>query len=85
MRNRRLNGLRQAVGLELGAHLRDVVAEHDDVVLGAAAVAHMLAQQRLAVEAEPLEKRPARIPHAGALLQRGEACDRLAVIGRRRH
>ena len=42
-----LDGAWQPVGLHLGLDLRDVVAEHDDVVSLAADVPDMIPQQRL--------------------------------------
>ncbi len=52
-----LDRLRKAVGLHLGPNLRDVMPEHDDVVLLAVDVPDMVAQQRFGLEAEALEQR----------------------------
>src|SRR6266481_4334330 len=51
------NSLVQPIGLELGLELRDIVPEHDDIVLFAVDIAHMVAQQRLGLEAEAFEQR----------------------------
>ena len=52
-----LDRSRQAIGLHLRPHLRHIVPEHHDIVGFAGLVLHMVAQQRLGLEAEALEDR----------------------------
>src|SRR5580704_12130784 len=47
-----LNGRRKAISLHLGGKLRDIVPEHDDIVLPAVDVPDMVAEQRLSLEAK---------------------------------
>ena len=50
-----LNGIREAIGLHLCPDLRDIVPEHDDIVLLARLVLHMIAQERFGLEPEAFE------------------------------
>src|ERR1700716_2469766 len=56
-----LYGVRQPVGLHLGADLRHIMTEHDDVMLLALDIPHMVAQQRFGLEAEAFEQRDRRL------------------------
>src|SRR5229473_3910248 len=47
----------QPVGFHLGPDLRHIMPEHDDIVLFAGLVLHMVAQQRFGLEAEAFENR----------------------------
>ena len=49
------NGSRKPIGLHLCPNLRHIVPEHDDIVLLAGDVPHMVAQQRLGLEPEAFE------------------------------
>src|SRR5262245_51804121 len=51
-----LDGAGQAVSLHLGRHLRHIVPKYDDIVLLAADVADVVAQQGLRLEAEAFEQ-----------------------------
>ena len=52
-----LHGSWQAIGFHLGPDLRHIVPEHDDVVLFAVHIPHMVAQERLGLETQALEQR----------------------------
>ena len=52
---------RQPVGFHLRPDLRHIVPEHDDIVLLAINVPHMVAQERFGLEAEAFEQRDRRL------------------------
>src|SRR5882724_1372608 len=56
-----LHGVRQPIGFHLGPDLRHIVPEHDDVVLLTLDIPHMVAQQRLGLEAQAFEQRDRRL------------------------
>jgi hypothetical protein len=50
-----LDGPGQPIGLELGPDLRDIVPEHDDIVVFTVGIADMVPEQRFRLETEALE------------------------------
>src|SRR5581483_3322367 len=60
-RSSMLDRPRKAVGLHLGGELRDIVPEHDDIVLPAVDVSDVVPEQRLGLEAEALEQGDRRL------------------------
>src|SRR5215472_8605866 len=82
-----LNRARQAIGLQLGLDLRDIVPKHDNIVLFAVDIADVVAKQRLGLETQAFEQRDGgllvdRHLHR-ELLQPGAQGQRKRLLGKR--